>query len=164
VASDKGLKGDLADQWRLTELLVTINEQDIINKDFEQKLLPSVQWLEKKAMADRGNGNYGDDGSWTKFYRNLLNSVIGPRYRQQGEVHKAMLTSGAAESISSSSDNGFYSYTLSEIRTSLNANDAVRLEKLMNDKSANPFEKYLVAHSRFRASDVQDVIGTAFLR
>jgi hypothetical protein len=164
LASDKGLKGDLADQWRLTELLVTINEQDIINKDFEQKLLPSVQWLEKKAMADRGKGNYGDDGSWTKFYRNLLNSVIGPRYLKQGEVHKVMLTSGAAESISSSSDNGYYRYTLSEIRTSLNAGDAVRLEKLMNDKSANTFEKYLIAHSRFRASDVQDVIGTAFLR
>jgi hypothetical protein len=164
TALKKGVKGEVADQWRLTELLVTINEQDLINKDFEEKLLPSIQWLEKKALADKTNLGYYDDGPWTRFYRNLFNSVIVPRYEKQGDTHKAVLAVGTAESISAAADNGYSYYALSQARENLGSADALRLDKLINDKSVNSFEKYLIDHSTIRTNDVRDIIGTAYLR
>ena len=165
TAKEKGVKDVLADQWRLTELLITINEQPLIDSGFEAKLLPSIQWLETKAVADRNAMGYYSDGPWTKFYRNLMNSVIAPRYEKQGDKHKKTLAIGAAENIRSTTDNGYSSYqALSTLRNSLSSADALRLEAYMRNPSATPYEKYLIKHTGFSIADVQDVVGTTLLR
>lgn len=164
IAKKKNPNRAVKDQWRLTELLITINEQDTINKAFEEKLLPSLQWLEKKANEDRAGADYYTYGPWTRFYRNLLNSVIAPRYKKQGQVHKMILAQGAAENITLEADNGYYSYSLNALRNELGSRDALQLEELMRSTTANSLEKYLIKNARFKISDVQDVIGTALLR
>jgi hypothetical protein len=164
VAKDKGLNGALADQWKLTELLITVNEQQNIDKNFEEKILPSIQWLEKKAQSDKQKGIDGSDGNWVKFYRNFFNSIIAPRYALQKEKHKSMLAIGTAENITMEADNGYYSYALNEVRKNLTGDETLSLQKLMSDKNANALEKYLVAHARFSLNDIHDMIGTAYLR
>jgi len=161
---EKGLTGNLEDQWRLTELLVTINEQDRIDPAFEEKLLPSLQWLEKKAQSDKKNLGYYVDGPWSRFYRNLFNSIIGPRYSKQGDNTRAILSMGAAENITAAADNGYAALTLRRIRKEMNTEDAMKLEQLMGNKQASPYERYLIGRSRFSIQDVQDLIGTTYLR
>ncbi len=165
TAKEKGVKGVLADQWRLTELLITINETPAIDAAFEEKLLPSLQWLEAKAKADHNALGYYTDGPWTKFYRNLMNSVIAPRYAKQNDKHKMTLAIGAAENIRSTVDNGYSSYhALSTLRNSLSSADALRLESYMRKPSPSAYDKYLISHTGMVIADVQDVIGTALLR
>lgn len=164
TAKDKGLKAELADQWKLTELLVTVNEQQVIDKNFEEKILPSVQWLEKKALAESQQGLYGSDGSWVKFYRNFFNSIMAPRYTAQKEKHKSMLAIGTAENITMEAENGYYSYALKEVRNNLTGDETLNLQKLMSSKNAGPLEKYMITRSRYSLNDINDVIGTAYLR
>jgi hypothetical protein len=163
-AKEKGVQGDLEDQWRLTELLVTINEQERIDSAFEARILPSLQWLEKKAQRDKKNVGYAVDGPWSRSYRNLFNSIIGPRYRQQGDTARAFLAMGAAENITAAADNGYATLTLDRIRKEMNTGQAMKLEQLMGNRQPSPYEKYLIGRSRFSTRDIQDLIGTTYLR
>ena len=73
----------LQDQWSMTNLILTINSKQAIDSDFEQQLMPSIQWLEKKAATDI---------EYAKFLRRLFSDVLYARYKktpgsQSGEIY-----------------------------------------------------------------------------
>lgn len=150
------------DQLMLTSLLVTINEQQIINTNFEEQLLPGVQWMEGKAKKD---------DEWKIFYRNFFEEILAQRYRQQKDVLKEALCIGAAEKIMFSqqaADEGYYYYgagkALTFVRTNMKSKEVESLYSLMQSSSKTKWEAYLTANNSFSKDDVSDVAGTAYLR
>ena len=106
---------ELKDQWELTRLLLTINEKKLIDPAFETSILPSLQWLEKKARNEkRSEINYYENSEWKQFYRNLLSEVIAKKYHAQGDLAKEALVIGAGEKFSwtpnNESEEEYYPY------------------------------------------------------
>lgn len=152
------------DQWALTNLLVTINEKDKIDKDFEVQLLPSIQWLKQKAVNDKTiQIGYWDISQWKSFYRNLFNDVLAPRYNKQGDIYKEALCYGAADNIAagfSFENKGGIEY----LHNKMNSADVEKLYALMSNKQPTSFEKFMLDNNTVKLKDVTDFAGTAYLR
>ncbi|HUP10713.1 MAG TPA: hypothetical protein VM187_00830, partial [Niastella sp.] len=78
-AKKLSLSAKLQDQWAMSNLLLTINTKETIDAAFEDQLLPSIQWLEKKAATDE---EYG------KFYRRLFADLITTKYQKANNTVK----------------------------------------------------------------------------
>lgn len=148
------------DQWQLTNILLSINSKKVIDDEFEANLLPSVQWLEKKA---------GSDLQFAKFYRRLFADVMSAKYKSAGDKNsiKYILCKGVADSIHRAyvKDSwGYYNNALYLLRAELSAQQATALVELIESKRLNAFEKLLVNQSAFNKNDVNDLVGTSWLR
>jgi hypothetical protein len=154
------LNQKLKDQLTMTSLLVTINSKPALDAAFEEQLMSSVQWLEKKAALDP---------EYAKFFRRLFADILYNKYRKMtsGQQIKYMLCSGVADHIQEKfvKDSwGYYSNSLYKLRTEMKAEQVEQLVALMESKKLNRFEKYLVEKSAFKKDDVNDVAGTTWLR
>ncbi len=149
------------DQWMLTKLLVTINEQQSISKTFEEQLLPSVKWLETKAKKD---------DEWKKFYRNLFTEILAPYYQRQDDAIKELLCIGAAEKImftQAAADEGYFygnNSALTFLRANMNSKEVEGVYALLQSASKTKWEAYLTANNSFSKDDVSDIAGTSYLR
>lgn len=141
----------MKDQWMLTSLLVTLNEHKTLDAAFEQQLLPSVQWLEKKAASDE---------EWKKFYRNLFSEIIAIKYHQQHDIEKEVLSLGVADKMIGN----YMNPAITFLRTKMLSKDVERLHLLMVSKTLSPWENYLLKSNSFTADDVADIAGTAYIR
>ena len=150
------------DQLMLTDLLVTISEKNNIDKAFEEQVLPSIQWLQKKAKEEKPvPANYWEINQWSDFYRNLMTQVFAKRYHAQNDLQKEMLCIGAAEKVNSG---GFYTGAVGFMRDKFSSADVEKMFVLMNSSSLNSFEKYLLNNNSITKADVIDFAGTAYLR
>jgi hypothetical protein len=153
----------LKDQWALTNLLVSINSTDKIDAAFEEQLLPSIQWLEMKALKNE---------EWKKSYRNLMNEILAQRYHAQGDRHKEVLALGAADWILNNTTKdkttNDYIFTsgiaIDELRNKLGSADVERLFNLVDIKGTNRFEQYLINHNSVKGDIITEFAGTAYLR
>lgn len=151
------LSAKLQDQWAMSNLLLTINTKAGMDAGFEKQLLPSLQWLEKKAAADE---------EYAKFYRRLFNDIISAKYQKSSNV-KQVLCIGVANWINKQyvKSWGYYGPdALTMLRYQMTARQVEQLIQLMESKKLNDFEQYLVTHNSFSKDDVNDVAGTAWLR
>ena len=166
TAKSMALTPKVNDQWMLTTLLVSINEQDKIDAVFEGHLLPSIEWLETKAKNEKpADVGYYEITQWKQFYRNLMSEIIARRYHRQGDLAKEALAIGAADWINNGSDNYYNTGNgISFLHNNLDAKDVEKLYALMNNKEANKFETYLLQHTTVSKSAVIDFAGTAYLR
>jgi len=149
-----------ADQWYLTNLLVSINSEQAITPDFEKKLMPSVEWLEKKAKSDN---------EFAKFYRRLFADILSVKYAKAKDKSsiKYILCDGVADRINKDyvkESWGYYSQALYTLRKEVPAKQVEELIQLMESNKLNPFEKFIVSNCSFRKEDVYDLAGTAWLR
>lgn len=160
-AGKLAMNAEVKDQLMLTNLLVTINEQQTISSSFEQQILPSIQWLEKKAKTD-------DD--WKIFYRNLFSEIMAQRYIQQNEMPKAVLALGCAEKMmrpANTEEDDFYYFNFSSLeflRTKMNSKEVETLYALLQSANKTSWETYLSNNHSFSQDDVSDIAGTAYLR
>jgi hypothetical protein len=158
-AKQMQLSEKVNDQWMLTNLLVRINEKEKIDAAFEAEILPSVQWLEKKAKKD---------DEWRKFYRNLFSEIIALHYKKHNNNHKAALALGCADKIMQVDENEDYAYwrysSLNYLRTNLTATEIEALHKLMSATAKTGWETFLVNHNSYTNNEVADIAGTAYLR
>lgn len=148
------------DQWAMTNLLVTINAKKEIDENFEKELLPSMQWLEKKAAADQ---------EFAKFYRRIFADILTSKYKAVKNRNniKYMLCSGVADRIHQEFLNnswGYYPETLYKLRTSLDAKQVENLIQLTESKQLTAFEKFLVSKCSFGKNELYDLAGTTWLR
>jgi len=156
------LGGKALDQMMLTRLLVTISEQNNINGNFEEQILPSVQWLEKKAKEEKPTtAGYWEINQWADFYRNLMTEVLAKRYHAAQDLQKEVLCMGAAEKMNSW---GLFSSAATFMRDRFGSADVEKLYALMTRNGNNAFEKYLLANNTLTINDVTDFAGTAYLR
>jgi hypothetical protein len=147
----------IKDQLMLTKLLVSLNQQDKIDAAFEEKILPSTQWLQQKAKKDP---------EWKKFYRDLTGEVLAGRYHAQKDFYKEALAIGAADKIlqPENSEEWWYQNGIDYLHTKMVSADVEKLYSLMSSGKANAFEKYLVANNAVSKNHVIDFAGTAYLR
>lgn len=153
------LPSKLEDQWGMTNLLWTINTKDNLDGKFEEQLFPSLQWLERKALADP---EYGI------FYRRVFANILAPRYEANEQTKiKALLCDGVASHIQQKyviGSWGYYGDPFSRLRYDLTAEQVEQLIQFMESSKLNVFEKYIVSHNSFSKDDVNDVAGTSWLR
>ncbi len=167
VAAEKmNLSQKLKDQWSLTNLLVTINEKDKIDGAFEEQMLPSIQWLEGKATAEKPFVNgYSVIQQWKTFYRSLMSEILAKRYHEQNDLAKETLAIGTADWIISGKE---YYYSggngIDFLRNKLQSDAVEKLYALLDSKQPNKFESYLIKHNAVKKTDVTDFAGTAYLR
>jgi hypothetical protein len=157
---------NVADQWALTNLLLTINEKDKIDAAFEEQILPSVQWLLQKAKNEKPiitSNSWSDISPWKQFYRNLLNNVIAPRYKKQGDVYKEALAYGAADNTYGNNYVMGGSGGIDFLRSKLSVTDVEKLYSLLSGKQ-NKFEQFVINNNQIKLSTVVDFAGTAYLR
>lgn len=147
----------IKDQLMLTSLLVLLNGQNKIDAAFEEKILPSIQWLQQKAKKDY---------EWKKFYRDLTSEVLARRYHSQKDFYKEALAIGAADWITKpdEADAWWYRFGINYLHDKMQSIDVEKLYSLMSSGKANAFEKYLIANNSVTKNHVIDFAGTAYLR
>jgi hypothetical protein len=158
-AKKLSLSSKLQAQWAMSNLLLTINSKETIDPAFEDQLLPSIQWLEKKAAAD---AEYG------KFYRRLFADLLTTKYQKANNTLKELLVTGVADWINKEYVKDGWGYYggngINILRYKLNAQQVEQLVQLMESSKLSAFDKYLLSHNSFSKDDVNDVAGTAWLR
>jgi hypothetical protein len=159
-AKKLNLSSSLQDQWAMTNLLLTINSQPGIDKNFEEQLFPTLQWLQKKA---EGSNEYA------LFYRRIFSDILAPRYQQLNNADqvKYLLCVGTAEWIQKTYVKegwGFWLSSVSMLRDDLSSAQIQQLFTLLNNSKLNSLEKFMVSHNTFGKDDVNDITGTAYLR
>ncbi|MGG9971210.1 hypothetical protein ACQ33O_05380 [Ferruginibacter sp. SUN002] len=154
------------DQLALTNLLVTISEKQTIDAAFEEQLLPSIEWLAKKAKAEKPiQIDYYELGQWKKFYRDLMCEILARKYHAQNDLGKEALCIGAADRMTYGNDQVInYGNGIDFVRGSLNSTEAEKLFTLFISSKQNAFEKYLLSHNSIKKETVVDHLGTAYLR
>lgn len=165
AAEEMTLTQKLKDQLMLTKLLITISEQDKIDAVFEEKLLPSIKWLQEKASRD-STENQADYylSEWKIFYRNLMGEILAQRYHKQGDFYKEALVVGAADWMTTYSGNYDWSMGINFLRDNLASQDVEKLFDLFNNKNPSNLERYLLTHNTIKKSAVTEFAGTAYLR
>jgi hypothetical protein len=154
----------IKDQATLTQLLVTINEQPIIDSNFEAALLPSVLWLQKKALKETKNlkaDNYYEwqQTPWGNFYRNLFAEILAKRYHAQHEVYKEALCIGNAEKITG----GNYA-TEDFVENNIQTKDVLALYNLVNRKNKTAWERFICDGFNVSKDKIKEVISVSYTR
>ncbi len=164
------LSAKVKDQWLLTNLLLSLNETQKIDAAFEKQILPSIQWLQQKALTTKKNATgayeyeYIPASEWQIFYRNLMSEVLAKRYHQQGDFYKEALAVSAADRGMRSNAAGGYDYGVDFMRSNLQAKDVLLLFHLFTAKNNTAFDGFLIKNNSLKLSDVIDFAGTAYLR
>lgn len=154
------------DQWEMINLLININQQKQIDKEFESQLLSSFKWLDKKIGSDSlGRWERPLDQAWfyRKVYRNLLFAVLAPKYHAQGDQVKEALLRGRCDSLNI--NDFFVSGTTAaeQVGDEMGPKELIRLKDFLQKKDKTPFETYI---SRFfpEGLEINQTIGTSYLR
>jgi hypothetical protein len=151
------------DQWMLTNLLLTINESEKMDAKAEEKVLPSIKWLQQKAKVEKSFLTYSwnDFSQWKTFYRNIMSVALAKKYHAQGDVYKEALCVGAADKIYGEKNN----YNTNDfLRNETDIKDVEKIYDLMTAKSHSDYESYLLKNSALTIAAVTDFAGTAYLR
>jgi hypothetical protein len=157
-------------QLALTNLLITISEAKKIDANFEIQILPSIQWLQRKAQTEKPTNVFYNTvkNEWQIFYRNLMAEILAKRYHQQGEIEKEALCIGNADWMTSYNYNETNKYLYSNaknfLQTEMISTSVLKLYMLFENKNVNSFEKYLLGNNVLNKSKVADFAGTAYLR
>ncbi|WP_018627787.1 hypothetical protein [Niabella aurantiaca] len=150
----------LEDQWMLTRLLVSINESPRMDAAAEQKILPALQWLWKRANEEKKRTeSYPEQNQWTSFFKNIMVDVMAARYTDQGNHNRMILAYGAADKTGWT-----YPSAINYVRDSFSVRQAETLYGFLTGKGFTPFESFLLQVNTLDRKGVADYIGTAYLR
>lgn len=148
------LSGKVNDQWMLTNILLSLNETDKINANFENQLLPSLIWLKQKAEEAEAE-------EWKRFYRNITGEILAKRYHENKDLAKEALSIGSAEFVW---DKQSTYQGINFIRSNLQSKETADLYNILTSKTLSSFEKFLVENNSIKLDVVTDFAGTAYLR
>lgn len=165
AAEKMTLTKKVKDQLTLTQLLVTINENEQIGSEFEARLLPALLWLEENARNEKAvNTGFYEIRQWKKIYRDLMSEILAKRYHQQGDYFMEALCIGAADLIESPGTTADFNKGVDFMRNNLAGKDVEKLYLLLTNKQKTKFENLLVTNNSINISNAADFAGTAYLR
>ena len=166
AAENLELSQKVKDQLMLTNLLITIGEQEKIDSNFEAKILPGIVWLGEKVIKERSVKSSDMVAQWSTSYRNLMIEILAPRYHKQGDLVKETLVFGAADWASNITIYEYYApeNAISFMYNNLNSKEVRSLNSLMLNKHLTKFEKYITTKNSITKNTVLNFIGTAYLR
>jgi hypothetical protein len=144
------LSEKLKDQLALIDLLIAANEPQKLDALVEQNILPSLQWLFKKAS---------NNDEYKKFLRNFLSEIIAQRYQQQGEDFRAALIYGVADS-----NVQWWNEGLDFVQNEMSTEQLLKLYNLFTSQKNTAYEKFMIAHSAINKNNAINTIGTSYLR
>jgi hypothetical protein len=162
----------LQDQWEIVRLLVAVNEQPSIDKDFEAKLLESFKWLDTRIKAPKTDYYYQspvnsqdiNDQFYVRMYRNLLDFIIAPRYAQQNDLVKKALILIKRDKINQYS----FRYGLATgkdfLSDSLQTTQLHALYDLKQQKRKTPYEQYLYDNLNMSDNELGEIIALNYVR
>ena len=160
-AKKSNLTAKVNDQWMLTNLLLTINESKLINEEEEQKILPSIKWLQQKALDENAiKLGFDNVNGWKVFYRNIMTEAIAKKYHAQGDIYKEALAIGSANKIYSAGN----FQALSFLQNNTDIKNVEKIYDLFTSKNLNDFDSYLIKNNALTINDITDFAGTAYLR
>lgn len=162
----------IQDQWEIVRLLVAVNEQPRIDKDFEAKLLESFKWLDTRLAPVKKDNYFQDPGSskeindmfFSRMYRNLLDFIIAPRYAKQNDPVKKALILMKRDEV----DQYAFRYgTVSGkdfISDSLPTTQLHALYDLKQQKRKTPYEQYLFDQLKLSDNELGEIIAINYVR
>jgi hypothetical protein len=161
-AKKMNLTPKLNDQWMLTNLLLSINASKKLDAMGEEKMLPSIKWLQQKAINDPSlKMGWSDITKWKVFYRNIMTVALAKKYHAQGDVYKEALCVGAADRIYGKDT---YYTSLEFLHNNTDIRDIEKMYALMTSKVASDFDNYLIKNNALNVGHIIDFAGTAYLR
>lgn len=152
----------LKNMLEVEQLLLAINKNQKLDAATEARILPSLEWLEQKAIKDN---------RFSISYRNLMTSVLPNVYMQQKDTLKALLCiakgttgpqgkgiytywyGGEGENKPAYVDPGF-SVELEQITTAR----IIELKEWIKSASKTPYEAYLVKYQPYQQGDRKSVV------
>ncbi len=152
----------IADQIKLTKIVIAINEKPSIDAAFEAELLPLLEWLYqrgKQPVPGAQDNEWDYRNNWQSFYQNVCNIVLAEKYKGNNPS-KHILAVGHAEAYVPES---WGSNSLSTLRTG-DGKAVNDLFQFFEKKNKTPFETFLIKTNKITANLVVDYAGTAFLR
>ncbi len=156
--------GSVKDQAMLTSLLITINQMPVIDSTAEAALLPAIRWLKNKADTEKQPEDnayfyYDPNSQWHEFYRNLLGSILAPRYHQQKNIAKEALCIGNAEEIMKGQ------YQAEDfVRNKMQTKDIIQLYNLQGAATKTAWDRHLVDHFPMPKDAVSNVMAVSYTR
>ncbi len=179
-AKKEKLTPELQDQLALTTLLLQISKKEKLDADFEKAILPSIQWLQQKAMYTKKPESFSNGYDryqysltpWQIYYRSLMGEVLAKRFRDQGDHVKEALCLGAADKMVNYSNKSIgeedYWYTsgngVDYMRTKLTSEETEQIYDLMTVKEKTPLEYFLVNNNDMKLGQVVEYRGTTYIK
>ncbi len=161
-------EGKLKNMLEVEQLLLAINKNQKLDAATEARILPSLEWLEQKAIKDSRFGI---------SYRNLMTSVLPNVYMQQKDTLKALLC--IAKGTTGPQGKGIYTYwyggegenkpvyvdpgfsvELEQVTTAR----IIELKEWIKSAPKTPYEAYLVKYQPYQQGALDLYIGTRYLR
>lgn len=173
------LPKQLADQYRITELLIKAGR---IKKgdDFKSaELIEALEWLDRKRYEENAPQNtqqwyayYGEKGyRFTRTARNLYQSVLAPKYLQLQDTAMAALAMVKgdlywANTVPKDSLLQYVSYsTLKFFREQLQPNALLTLQSWKENQPEDPFTRLLASPLQsLNTEEYIELLGTTYLR
>ncbi|MBO9154976.1 hypothetical protein ACFOTA_22360 [Chitinophaga sp. GCM10012297] len=169
AASVAGLRPALKDQAEVVKLLVTINEQPVIDAAFENKLLESLQWLDTKV-----NGTINDPYNlsakevdayyFKRMYRNLLDLVVSTRYARQNDLARKALILAKRDKVLPYAYNYYSVSALGYMEDTLQTQHLLALYNGGLSKKKTPFEKYLYEQLQMSDKEIGEMVAVNYVR
>lgn len=169
AASKNNLRPALKDQLEVVKLLVTINEQPVIDAAFENKLLESLRWLDTKVTGTITNpfqlsANEVDTYYFKRMYRNLLDLVVSARYAKQNNFARKALVLAKRDKVLPYAYS-YYSVSAPDyMRDSLQSQHLLALYNGHQSKKKTPFEQYLYEQLAMSNKEIGEMIAVNYVR
>lgn len=160
----------LQDQWEIVKLLVSVNEQPRIDKDFEAKLLESFKWLDTRVNKNKIDyytpidNKAINDMFFSRMYRNLLDYIVASRYAKQNDQVRKALILMKRDQVEQYSFR--YGATTGKdfITDSLQASQLLALYDGKQQKRKTPYEQYLYDNMKLTDNELGEIIAVNYVR
>lgn len=159
------------DQFEVVKLLLTIAEQPRIDAAFEQKILPSLRWLDGK-LPKNGPRDYWynpapealDGDFYSRLYRNLMDYIVSPRYAKQGDPVRQALTLSLRDRVR---EYQYYWQSVSAknfICDSMATGSMIALYNGRKARNQSPYEAYLYQSLGLDEKALGEAIAISYVR
>ncbi len=160
-------RGRIAEMLLLERLLLEITEHPRLDASAEARILPSLNWLEGKALHNT---------KYAATYRNVLTSVLANTYMKQQDTIKALLciARGSIGPEGKGINAAYYnsapakpqhvdpghSVEMEQVTTSR----LIELRDWMKDKKKSPFEQWLIQSPPYQEGAINMYLATRYIR
>jgi len=171
------LKGDgvntkLNDQKQIVKLLLSAQNVRQLKAVDEATLLPSLQWLNNKVIADAKPKRDvypttpDDENQFAKTQRNFFNYVLAPAYLRQGDTARAALAMLNSNNGDMANYNWYISRNIPDFW--FNYLHSAQLKQLIDWRTHRPTDKYLAFLCKglkgINNEKLYELLGTISLR
>lgn len=161
-------QGKVKDMLHIEQLLLAINKNQKLDAATEEKILPSLQWLEQRANKDN---------RFSITYRNLMTTVLPNVYMKQQDTMKALLCIAKGTTGPNGEGSYYYWYPENEPRKPVyvDPGSSVELEQVttaqiiamknwINSGKKSAYESFLVKYEPYQKGALNMYIGTRYIR